>query len=143
MWVTPVVALVPPPVCEASDAAAASAAWHAKLCADEVEHLFSVPLRRFLSAQGHRSQQYAWSGAPSGKVTLHFFDDPNGMVWGLTAAVLIRLAEVAFNTPAEFAVGDHISSGLTMFSRHIEEQEESERKASRGEGGGGGARARL
>eukprot|EP00793_Prasinoderma_coloniale_P003589 PRCOL_00002963-RA len=125
MWVTPVVAVVPPPADEC--AGRASRPFEPRVCADEVDRVFSVPLARFLSREGHSSQVLRWDGAPSGHVTLHFFEDPaagDSVIFGLTSAILVRLAEVAYGRRADFEVGHHISSGIDKLARESVERAE-------------------
>ncbi|KAJ3274980.1 hypothetical protein HDU76_010660, partial [Blyttiomyces sp. JEL0837] len=68
---------------------------------DEVEHVFKVPLEFFLSGNCHRHMQF-------GVWRAHGFDwnDPEHgrtfLIFGLTAAILVNIAIVAFGRPPEF-----------------------------------------
>lgn len=73
--------------------------------AAEVESVFSAPLRMFLEAgPGYRSRDVEW--APGVPYRLHYFDyefeGRSFLIWGLTAGMLIVVAELAYGRPPEF-----------------------------------------
>ncbi|EFJ21742.1 hypothetical protein SELMODRAFT_151789 [Selaginella moellendorffii] len=69
----------------------------------EVESLFDAPLEMFLRDEKHRSEQHNRCG---GSYMLHYFElEYQGnkyVIWGLTAAILIRAASIVFQRPPEF-----------------------------------------
>jgi peroxisomal coenzyme A diphosphatase NUDT7 len=101
-----------------------------KLNPDEVDAAFAVPLSLFVDGPGgggggstaaptaacywHRDARFGPRGPP---FRLHFFDvqDHGGRthtVWGLTAGLLIDVAEVALGRPPAFQVGPDAAPGL-------------------------------
>lgn len=88
----------------------------------EVSAVFSVPLSRFLTSQGGG---YSWRDVewePGIKYRLHFFDikySNDGVVykvWGLTAGVLIHIAEMAYNRRADFLVNPPHCPSYTLLT---------------------------
>eukprot|EP00887_Chlorella_sp_A99_P000651 scaffold5.g651.t1 len=72
----------------------------------EVEHVFTAPLRMFLEAgPGYRSHDVEW--APGIPYRVHYWDYSSGgkqfLIWGLTAGMLVVVAEKAFGRPPAFA----------------------------------------
>ena len=73
----------------------------------EVAAVFTVPLRHFLE----RHERHTWHEASYGAFTcrIHHFAHGRWDVWGLTAAILIQVAQAALGRAAEFDVhGPHI-----------------------------------
>lgn len=92
LCVTPVVGLVTPSsVAEPSQL---------KLNTDEVEAAFAVPLRYFLDPENCASvETVQWRGGEFLLRTYHYDDDESGRqfkIWGLTAHVVHRVAQLAF-----------------------------------------------
>ncbi|KAK9828939.1 hypothetical protein WJX72_002932 [[Myrmecia] bisecta] len=86
--VTPVVAVVP---------------LHHRLQpnADEVEQIFTMPLHLFLQdVPSHTYKDVEWESMP---YRLHYFQHEAFVVWGLTAAILIQVAQKALGRAPEFA----------------------------------------
>jgi len=71
--------------------------------ADEVSDVFSMPLHAFLEAENHSHRDAVWGDVP---YRLHFFRHEEFTVWGLTAAILINVAQLAFAEEAAFVVQD-------------------------------------
>lgn len=71
--------------------------------AAEVEAIFDAPLEMFLKDENRKLEKREWMGV---EYLLHFFDyDMNGkkyLIWGLTAAILIRAASVVYQKPPAF-----------------------------------------
>ena len=92
MQVTPVVARIPEGIpLRASE--------------DEVESIFDMPLQDVLIDQpSHTHKDVTWSG--NIRYRLHFFQHAHQSevynVWGLTAGILVHVAEVALGKNAEF-----------------------------------------
>lgn len=89
--------------------------------AEEVEHVFSVPLRTFLTSgprYSYRDVYWEPAGVPYRLHSWIHTDQENGVdhvVWGLTAAILIMAAQKAFNIEPDFSVsppGAHPYSAL-------------------------------
>lgn len=63
----------------------------------EVDVVFDAPLEMFLKDVGHRTEERTWFGYT---YKLHFFDheadNQKFLIWGLTAAILIRCASVIY-----------------------------------------------
>ena len=90
--VTPVVGIIPPPQALRPNPS-------------EVAHVFDMPLKFFLEdCPSHTWKDISWEGF---KYRLHFFEHlTNGrtfLVWGLTAAMLIEVAEQALGRKPAFA----------------------------------------
>ncbi|KAJ1685283.1 hypothetical protein LUZ63_016673 [Rhynchospora breviuscula] len=70
---------------------------------DEVEEIFDVPLEMFLKDENRRAEDREWQAI---KYLLHFFDytkdDTKYLIWGLTAAILIRAASVVYQRSPSF-----------------------------------------
>ncbi|EFN57864.1 hypothetical protein CHLNCDRAFT_17375, partial [Chlorella variabilis] len=69
------------------------------------ETVFTVPLRRFLEAgPGYSSKDVEWQ--PGVPYRLHYFDyvhrGTSYCIWGLTAGMLIVIAEIAFGRTPDF-----------------------------------------
>ena len=91
--VTPVIGCIP-------------AALHFTPNPAEVAAVFTAPLRRFLEAgPGYSSRDVEW--APGIPYRLHYFDyshrGSNYVIWGLTAGMLVVLAERAFGRRPAFS----------------------------------------
>lgn len=70
--------------------------------AEEVSSVFSMPLHFFLEGGDNHSHRDAdWGGLA---YRLHFFQHDDYTVWGLTAAILIEVATVAFGRSPLFEV---------------------------------------
>ncbi|XP_011027716.1 PREDICTED: nudix hydrolase 15, mitochondrial-like isoform X1 [Populus euphratica] len=71
--------------------------------AGEVESVFDVPLEMFLKNENRRDVEDEWMGD---KFLCHFFDYQSGekgfMIWAITAAILIRVATIVYQTPPAF-----------------------------------------
>lgn len=69
----------------------------------EVDTVFDAPLEMFLKDKQHRSEQRKWLGYT---YQLHYFDheadNQKFLIWGLTAAILIRCASVIYRRPPDF-----------------------------------------
>jgi len=88
----------------------------------EVSAVFSVPLSCFLTSKGggYSCRDVEWE--PGIKYRLHFFDIKyrnDGVVykvWGLTAGVLIQIAEMAYNRRADFLVNPPNCPSYTLLT---------------------------
>ena len=67
--------------------------------ADEVAHVFSVPLHLFLLDDQHEASDILWSGHV---VRLHYFRHGGEVVWGMTASIAIAIARLVFNREPSF-----------------------------------------
>ncbi|DBA78793.1 TPA: hypothetical protein ACH3X1_008689 [Trebouxia sp. C0004] len=66
----------------------------------EVNAVFDMPLAAFLEdVPSHTYKDAEWQGI---KYRLHFFEYNNFLVWGLTAAILIQVAQDAFGRSTDF-----------------------------------------
>ncbi|KAJ0017413.1 hypothetical protein Pint_10461 [Pistacia integerrima] len=69
----------------------------------EVEEVFDAPLEMFIKDENRRDEEREWLGD---KYLIHLFDyefeSKKYLIWGLTAAILIRAASVVFQKPAAF-----------------------------------------
>ena len=66
----------------------------------EVNAVFDMPLAAFLEdVPSHTYKDAEWQGI---KYRLHYFEYNNFLVWGLTAAMLIQVAQHAFARPTDF-----------------------------------------
>ncbi|KAH7431005.1 hypothetical protein KP509_08G024700 [Ceratopteris richardii] len=69
----------------------------------EVDAIFDAPLRMFLKNHNHRSEERQWMGIP---YVMHYFDyetiTGRYLIWGMTAAILIRCASVIYQQCPEF-----------------------------------------
>ena len=66
----------------------------------EVNAVFDMPLAAFLEdVPSHTHKDAEWLGL---KYRLHYFEYNNFLVWGLTAAMLIQVAQHAFARPTNF-----------------------------------------
>jgi hypothetical protein len=75
-------------------------------CPSEVAAIFSIPLHFFLERHTRHSFHEAMYGAFTCRI--HHFAHERWEVWGLTASILIQVAEAAFGRKAEFDVfGPH------------------------------------
>ncbi|WOL08261.1 nudix hydrolase 15, mitochondrial-like isoform X1 [Canna indica] len=70
---------------------------------DEVDEIFDAPLEMFLKDDNRRSEVREWKGL---KYLIHYFDYNSGnkkfVIWGLTAAILIRAASIIYKRPPSF-----------------------------------------
>lgn len=70
---------------------------------EEVEITFELPLRRFLSSEGHHSTPYSMRGID---ILIHYFtNDIEGkeiQTWGLTATICIELAVYIYGEAPEY-----------------------------------------
>jgi hypothetical protein len=74
---------------------------------DEVDRIFDMPLHFFLE----HNDRHSFRDAVMGPFTyrIHYFEYDGFEVWGLTASILIRVAEAAFGRPAAFdVIGDGV-----------------------------------
>lgn len=75
--------------------------------ANEVETIFDAPLEMFLKDRNRRSEEREIRG---NRFLIHFFDyeanKDKFVIWGLTAAILVRAASVVYKKPPEFP--DHV-----------------------------------
>eukprot|EP00775_Hariotina_reticulata_P006022 gene6020-6260_t len=77
---------------------------------EEVDAVFSMPLNRFLDA--HQHMHWDMRGKSSRLYyRIHSFDYEGFIIWGLTAAIMIRVAQLALGRPADFEV-DHPSARM-------------------------------
>ena len=68
----------------------------------EVNAVFDMPLASFLEdVPSHTYKDTEWQGFNL-RYRLHFFQYNTFLVWGLTAAILIQVAQHAFARPADF-----------------------------------------
>lgn len=66
----------------------------------EVNAVFDMPLAAFLEdVPSHTYKDAEWQGI---KYRLHYFEYNDFLVWGLTAAILIQVAQNAFGRPTAF-----------------------------------------
>ena len=66
----------------------------------EVNAVFDMPLAAFLEdVPSHTYKDAEWQGI---KYRLHYFEYNDFLVWGLTAAMLIQVAQHAFARPTDF-----------------------------------------
>lgn len=66
----------------------------------EVNAVFDMPLAAFLEdVPSHTHKDAEWQGI---KYRLHYFEYNDFLVWGLTAAMLIQVAQHAFARPTDF-----------------------------------------
>ena len=66
----------------------------------EVNAVFDMPLAAFLEdVPSHTYKDAEWQGI---KCRLHYFEYNNFLVWGLTAAILIQIAQDAFGRSTDF-----------------------------------------
>jgi 8-oxo-dGTP pyrophosphatase MutT (NUDIX family) len=70
--------------------------------ADEVAEVFTAPLEMFLRDDArHRFDDWAWPNAERA-IRVHYFDYDGRVIWGLTAAILIRVASRVYGREPEF-----------------------------------------
>lgn len=81
---------------------------------DEVDECFTVPLASFLDLEGYSYRD--WEFVPGRHIRVHYFRREGRTVWGLTAAMLIRAAEIAFGREAPFAMQPPIPGGTDIQS---------------------------
>lgn len=68
--------------------------------ASEVNAVFDMPLAAFLEdVPSHTFKDTEWAGVT---FRIHFFEYNSFLVWGLTAAILIDIAQKAFARPPGF-----------------------------------------
>ena len=68
--------------------------------ASEVNAVFDMPLAAFLeNVPSHTFKDTEWAGVT---FRIHYFEYNNFLVWGLTAAILIDIAQKAFARPPGF-----------------------------------------
>lgn len=72
----------------------------------EVAAVFDMPLHLFLEESHHSHKDFAWDGI---SYRVHYFEYESYTVWGLTAAILIRAAQLALGKAPEFV--EHSSRG--------------------------------
>ncbi|WIA11436.1 hypothetical protein OEZ85_011553 [Tetradesmus obliquus] len=89
--VTPVVAQVP-------------ADFQPQPNADEVDAVFAMPLSAFLDAHQHIHWDVRSKSTTQRFYRVHSFDYQGYVVWGLTAVIMICLAELALGRPPDFEV---------------------------------------
>lgn len=77
---------------------------------DEVTEVFDVPLASFLEVEGHRHEDRTWDNV---HYRVHYFQHGRHCVWGLTAMILIQVAQVVFGRGPAFAVHDERSGGCS------------------------------
>lgn len=109
----------------------------------QVEHVFTAPLRMFLRAgPGYRHQDVDWEGFP---YRLHYWDyhyrDQKFLIWGLTAGMLVVVAEKALGQSAEFQV--HPPGAIPYTALAFERGRLVFRGGSVGGGGVGGGSAAV
>jgi coenzyme A diphosphatase NUDT7 len=69
----------------------------------EVHDTFVVPLEIFLKQQGYSFRDTEFTSAgKTNSIRVHYFQWEDKKIWGLTAAVLIQTAELAFGATAPF-----------------------------------------
>ena len=94
----------------------------------EVTHVFSLPLRRFLSSRGHRLVE-RYEPSLDRSFSLHCFTDTvDGVVfdtWGFTAHNIMRLAGAILQEPAEYVSWVHIDDPFQEHRQRFEEQMET------------------
>ncbi|KAJ7561130.1 hypothetical protein O6H91_03G015100 [Diphasiastrum complanatum] len=87
----------------------------------EVDALFDAPLAMFLKDEHHRSEQREWLGHP---YRVHFFDfnfkGQQYLIWGLTAAILIRAACIIYQQIPSFG---EFTPGFDHFPKQPHEKE--------------------
>lgn len=86
------------------------------LNASEVDECFYCPLESFLSG-GEGYSYRDWEFVEGRHIRVHFFQRGKYQVWGLTAMVLIKVAEIAYGRPAEFALQPPMPRGTDI--QHI------------------------
>lgn len=123
MIVAPIVSEIPIPSYLTS--ATTSQTFDVRPSVGEVETVFNCPLRIFLSNTNHRHKDFLWREKTPFR--LHFFDyetrdymmtaktethiahhinEPqNFEIWGMSATILINLAQIVYQTPVEFETG--------------------------------------
>ena len=79
---------------------------------EEVAEVFTAPLEMFLSAEGHRYDDWAWPNAERA-IRVHYFEYEGRQIWGLTATILIEVARRVCGREPEFAVAT--DDGVTVW----------------------------
>ena len=69
---------------------------------DEVDQCFHVPLETFLSTDGYSFAD--WEFTRGKRIRVHRFQRGGHDVWGLTAVMLVRVAEIVYGRRANFAM---------------------------------------
>ena len=69
---------------------------------DEVDQCFHVPLETFLSTDGYSFAD--WEFTRGKRIRVHRFQRGGHDVWGLTAVMLVRVAEIVYGRMANFAM---------------------------------------
>ena len=69
---------------------------------DEVDQCFHVPLETFLSTDGYSFAD--WEFTRGKRIRVHRFKRGGHDVWGLTAVMLVRVAEIVYGRMANFAM---------------------------------------
>lgn len=73
----------------------------------EVEEVFDAPLEMFLKDENRRVEEKEWMGE---KYLMHYFNyeqkNKKYLIWGITAAILVRAASVVYQKPPAFEEGN-------------------------------------
>ena len=69
---------------------------------EEVDRCFWVPLESFLTKEGYSFRD--WEFTRGKRIRVHRFERGGHDVWGLTAVMLVRVAEIVYGRQAEFAM---------------------------------------
>ena len=72
---------------------------------EEVAEVFTAPLEMFLSAEGHRYDDWAWPNAERA-IRVHYFEYEGRQIWGLTATILIEGRATSVRQRARVRGGD-------------------------------------
>ena len=95
---------------------------------DEVDNWFCCPLESFLSKDDGYSYR-DWEFVEGKHIRVHFFQRGCHQVWGLTAVILVKTAEIAFGRPPEFDMKPPVPGGTDI--QHIKSDgTETERSLS-------------
>uniref|UniRef100_A0A7S0S9C8 Nudix hydrolase domain-containing protein n=1 Tax=Mantoniella antarctica TaxID=81844 RepID=A0A7S0S9C8_9CHLO len=82
---------------------------------DEVEECFYCSLEGFLSG-GEGYSYRDWEFVEKRYIRVHFFQRGRHEVWGLTAAILIQVAAIAYGRPPEFDLHPPVAGGTDIQS---------------------------
>lgn len=86
---------------------------------EEVDRCFRVPLESFLTKEGYSFRD--WEFTRGKRIRVHRFERGGHDVWGLTAVMLVRVAEIVYGRQAEFAMSPPGPGGTDIQSIVSEE----------------------
>lgn len=86
---------------------------------EEVDRCFWVPLESFLTKEGYSFRD--WEFTRGKRIRVHRFERGGHDVWGLTAVMLVRVAEIVYGRQAEFAMSPPGPGGTDIQSIVSEE----------------------